>query len=65
MYARRDAQIHVHTRCLRAHANAPAISGSLAGDSHTSTFSFGLPPLRIRTKNEHKEDRNETIFELG
>ena len=65
MYARRDAQIHVHTRCLRAHANAPAISGSLAGDSQASAISFDLPPVRIRTKNEHKEDHNETIVGLG
>ena len=38
MHARGNAQIHVHTRCLRAHANAPAISGSLAGDSYLSSF---------------------------
>ena len=58
------AHNHVHTDCLRAHANAPAISGSLIGGSHTSTISFGLPPIRIRTKNEHTEDRDETIFRL-
>ena len=28
---------------------------------HTSAISFGFPPVRFRTENEHKEDRNETI----
>ena len=44
--------MHVHKRCLRAHANAPAISGSLAGGFHASATSFGLPPVWVRRKKK-------------
>ena len=47
--------MHVHRTCLRAQGNAPAISGSLPGDSH-----LRIPALCLLVDSEQKMNTLKT-----